>query len=1089
MSSSWDEALDPLTDAISDILSIRSSVCIHKKKFAALCQSLDNFRMSLMHVDLLEKAQSARDSTILKNLVESLTDIEAYFQGFTAESAIASLCTRSISETNEKLREFATKFNESVIALNLSEISPIPNLDTESEVIAHSADLEDIQERIQQFLDNHQAFSDADLLKKRLAEIDSAKEAIAELERSQRQHEDDQRRIMSQSEIEAKLAPFSKWFLRRSDFKQQRLVGSGGYASVYVGYQKSTKRVVAIKKLHAQKFSVAEFELFRREIEILSQMDHFAILPFVGVCISPPFLIMTEFMSGGCLFDWLRQPAPRLDPTQLTIIALGVACGMAYLHSKQLLHRDIKSMNILLDADGFPKICDFGMSRWKSQVNSNTHTRGVGTPQWMAPEVLNQQPYNEKADVYSYGILLWEMLSRQVPFGRMADLRMMFAVVHGSRPLIPQDAPPKLAKLIERCWSKDPEERPDFPTIVRAFSSGEMAFPGANHEMVMAYLSKNGESIVKDVLSDVTPGSILNDLKSKPEEGIAKLRLINGKEEWKDFLESSELIETLINLVNRCDNAQFADGVIQAVSDVIKLPESFQKFVDWNGPNAVLKLILKFATTTMASVIDFMTVLTQAKVVVFDERYLMKIAAFLLANGIPTRIATVTVVMQIVSTKSYENGRDMNVFLPNLLANLLPETMTELLAQVLRLLQVLIDVEGINFHDITEALVVLLKGQALSSKADQPVCDSCLSLLNTILVREPASPEVVSRLLELFVPLVDCGYARDSLKILAHLAKSFSAVSELTAFPGVVHCLFRLIDSEDVAVLICTLKLAYMFLENPVTFSVFEPKVKDILDTFLVHDNISVSFLAAAMAIVYIEKTKVMVCAELIVTFLKQRLSTKGELTVMALRLAGTISSFVSGAMRLEQEGIYELVVPFLRSDNDKERELAYLILAAASSNFPLSQAMIEAIPAFLDVCCHGTTDVCLVFLANVALTEKGALQCAPKLSQMIDLLLTSPPDDQFRILTLIDRIVAVGKCCAAIDTSEILQKLVTATRTMWQSEHNYLVFKLYEHISNFESGNQAISESGFKEFVLENLDKYPKSQQACLFQLFSRLA
>ena len=136
--------------------------------------------------------------------------------------------------------------------------------------------------------------------------------------------------------------------------------------------------------------------------------------------------------------------------------------------------------------------------------------------------------------------MLWEMLSRDIPFRGMKDIQIAMAVIHhGSRPLMPQDAPPKLAKLIERCWTRDPEVRPDFPTIVRAFTSGEMAFPGANHEMVMAYLSKNSESMIKDVLSDVTPASILNDLASKPEEGIAKLGMINGKEEWKEFLEFS----------------------------------------------------------------------------------------------------------------------------------------------------------------------------------------------------------------------------------------------------------------------------------------------------------------------------------------------------------------------------------------------------------------------------------------------------------------------------------------------------------------------------------------------------------------------
>ena len=1079
------DAVETLKTAISGVLQVRSSLCIHKKKFAALCQFLDNFRLTLMQMDSHERSPTDGEESYFKTLFESLNDLKNYFQGFTAASFINSLCERSVESTNQFIHDFSAKFNAAALALKLSEISPIPNLDAQFEVIAHSADIEDIHEKVEEFLAKNEHFENASILRERLAELDSQKRAILSLEESQKRHEDDQRRIMSQSEIEEALKPFSKWYLRHSDLKQQRRIGSGAYSEVYVGYQKSTKRVVAIKKLHAQKFSVAEFELFRREIEILSQLNHFAILSFVGVCISPPYLIMTEFMSGGCLFDWLRQPVARLDPTKLTIVALGVACGMAYLHSKHLLHRDIKSMNILLDADGFPKICDFGMSRWRSQ-DDNILTSGVGTSQWMAPEVLNLQPYSEKADVYSYGILLWEMLSRDIPFRGMKDIQIAMAVIHhGSRPLMPQDAPPKLAKLIERCWNRDPEVRPDFPTIVRAFTSGEMAFPGANHEMVMAYLSKNSESMIKDVLSDVTPASILNDLASKPEEGIAKLGMINGKEEWKEFLESSELVETLINLVNRCDNAQFAEGIIQAVSDVIKLPESFQKFTDWNGPNAVMKLILKFATTTMGSVMDFLSVLTRTKVVIFNEKHLSKITAFLLANDITTRVSTVTVILQIVNTKAYEGGSDLNVFVPNILINMLPETMKELLTRVLDLLHVLIEIEGINIKEITEALLMLLSDQMSSTKAVDTVCESCLGLLKLILSRNEPSDDVVAGLLKLFVPMVDRGYVIDSLKILAFLTKSFSATTDLTQLQGVFHCLSMLIEREDITILICTLKLIYVFVTNPATSSAFEPRIKDILGKFLMHDDANVSCITAAIATVYIQQSKSLVSVDLVVAFLKRWLADENQNTLMALRLAGAMSSFLAGAMRLEHEGIYEMITNFIQTESKTQKHLVFMILAAASSSFPLSQAMISSIPAFFELLQSGETDNCLIFLANIALNEKGALACAPKLDEMIDMLAVTSDDNVFRILTLISRILATGSCNCS---KELLTKLVTATKTMWQSPHSSIVFQIYESMSLIDDGKAVLSESGLKDFIFDKLSNFPKAQQAQLLQILSRL-
>jgi serine/threonine protein kinase len=120
-------------------------------------------------------------------------------------------------------------------------------------------------------------------------------------------------------------------------------------------------------------------------------------------------------MSGGCLFNRLHaKQGANLDATKRTIIALGLAYSLEYFHAKKMIHRDIKSLNVLLDADDYPKLCDYGMSR--TIATDGAMTGGAGTSQWMAPEVLNSDPYDEKSDVYSYGILRWEILTSDVPF-------------------------------------------------------------------------------------------------------------------------------------------------------------------------------------------------------------------------------------------------------------------------------------------------------------------------------------------------------------------------------------------------------------------------------------------------------------------------------------------------------------------------------------------------------------------------------------------------------------------------------------------------------------------------------------------------
>ena len=142
---------------------------------------------------------------------------------------------------------------------------------------------------------------------------------------------------------------------------------------------------------------------------------------------------------------------------------------MAYLHSGKppILHRDLKSANILLDESYTAKVCDFGLSRLKAQERSMTGN--CGTVQWMAPEVLANADYNEKADVYSYGIILWEMLSRECPFEGMTPIQCALAVLNrNKRPEIPKWCPQPLQALIRACIKKDPEERPMFSEILEA---------------------------------------------------------------------------------------------------------------------------------------------------------------------------------------------------------------------------------------------------------------------------------------------------------------------------------------------------------------------------------------------------------------------------------------------------------------------------------------------------------------------------------------------------------------------------------------------------------------------------------------------
>lgn len=148
-------------------------------------------------------------------------------------------------------------------------------------------------------------------------------------------------------------------------------------------------------------------------------------------------------------------------------IARDTALGMNYLHSFQppILHRDLKSPNLLVDMSYAIKISDFGLARVRAHFQ--TMTGNCGTTQWMAPEVLAAEKYTEKADVFSYGVVVWETVTRQCPYEGLSQIQAALGVLNNNlRPTIPATCPPLLRKLMTLCWVSKPEERPTFEAIL-----------------------------------------------------------------------------------------------------------------------------------------------------------------------------------------------------------------------------------------------------------------------------------------------------------------------------------------------------------------------------------------------------------------------------------------------------------------------------------------------------------------------------------------------------------------------------------------------------------------------------------------------
>ncbi|CDF38666.1 Serine/threonine protein kinase (fragment), partial [Chondrus crispus] len=249
-------------------------------------------------------------------------------------------------------------------------------------------------------------------------------------------------------------------------------VGSGGFGIVFKA--KFRGETVAVKKIHAHALSNASsIAEFQSEVAVLCTLQHPNILRFVGACTMPPnLMIITEFMSRGTLFDVLHQSQMRVPWSMRKKFAMDTCRGMRYLHDSKLLHRDLKSSNLMLDKDFNCKVGDFGLTRLSRGAAAAQMTGQCGTFQYMAVEVLTSKPYSEKADVFSFGILLWEMVARKLPYFGMQPMQVGMAVVQqGMRPPIPPKCPAPLVKLMKACWDSDPNVRPSFAQLVQALEA------------------------------------------------------------------------------------------------------------------------------------------------------------------------------------------------------------------------------------------------------------------------------------------------------------------------------------------------------------------------------------------------------------------------------------------------------------------------------------------------------------------------------------------------------------------------------------------------------------------------------------------
>ncbi|KAI3429987.1 Protein kinase domain-containing protein [Psidium guajava] len=223
---------------------------------------------------------------------------------------------------------------------------------------------------------------------------------------------------------------------------------------------------------------------FTQEVAVWHKLDHPNVTKFIGATMGSSDLqiqtdngpismprniccVVVEYLPGGALKSYLIKNSRRKLAFKVVVqLALDLARGLSYLHSQKIVHRDVKTENMLLDKTRTLKIADFGVARVEAS-NPNDMTGETGTLGYMAPEVLNGNPYNRRCDVYSFGICLWEIYCCDMPYPDLSFSEMTSAVVRQNlRPDIPRCCPGSLANVMKRCWDANPDKRPEMDEVV-----------------------------------------------------------------------------------------------------------------------------------------------------------------------------------------------------------------------------------------------------------------------------------------------------------------------------------------------------------------------------------------------------------------------------------------------------------------------------------------------------------------------------------------------------------------------------------------------------------------------------------------------
>ncbi|XP_061690764.1 tyrosine-protein kinase ITK/TSK isoform X2 [Syngnathoides biaculeatus] len=262
--------------------------------------------------------------------------------------------------------------------------------------------------------------------------------------------------------------PKDKWEVDPEEITFGQELGSGQFGKVLWGQWREKK--VALKMIREECMSDEEF---KEEARVMMRLYHSKLVQLYGVCTQrSPMCLVLEFMENGCLSDYLRAKKGYFSQSTLLEMCLDVTEGMTYLETSKFIHRDLAARNCLVSNSNVVKLSDFGMTRYVLDDQYTSSLCSKFPVKWSAPEVIKYCKFSSKSDVWSFGVLMWEVYTEgRLPYENQSNAQVVESLNAGMRLLKPRLAPEAVYLLMEWCWKEKPVDRPSFALLLHELSS------------------------------------------------------------------------------------------------------------------------------------------------------------------------------------------------------------------------------------------------------------------------------------------------------------------------------------------------------------------------------------------------------------------------------------------------------------------------------------------------------------------------------------------------------------------------------------------------------------------------------------------